>query len=226
VHDALFRLYEHLPTQKEICGWNSAELGKRIAVAVDQAFERHERHTDSVLRQIFKLERRRTETLLASVVAVDRERSEFAIGAVERSLEGQLGPLKISLRGDRIDELDNAEILILDYKTGATKKFLTSGEPRDMQLVVYACISDRAVAGLGLFYVDSKLTAIDGAGPAIADNAEFDEWQNTLEHWKQQVVDAASDIASGDVRVSSVQDGRDARPLNLLSRFPELKREL
>jgi len=223
VHDALFRLYEHLPTQKEIRAWDSAELEKRIAVAVDQAFERQERHADSVLRQLFKLERRRTEALLASVVALDRARSAFAIGAVERSLEGQIGPLRISLRGDRIDELDNAEIFILDYKTGATKKFLTSGEPGDMQLIVYACISDRAVAGLGLFNVDSKLTAIDGAGPAIS---EFDEWQSTLERWKQQVVDAASDIASGDVRVNSIQDGRDARPLNLLSRFPELEREL
>jgi len=92
-----------------------------------------------------------------------------------------------------------------------------------MQLVVYACITDRSVAGLGLFNVDSKLTAIDGAGPAIA---EDDEWQSTLQRWQQQVVDAASDIASGDVRVSSIQDGRDARPLNLLSRFPELQREL
>ena len=223
VHDALFRLYEHLPTHKEICAWDSEELEKRIVVAVDQAFERQERHVDSVLRQLFKLERRRTEALLANVVAIDRERSAFAIGAVERSLEGQLGPLRISLRGDRIDELDNAEILILDYKTGATKKFLTSGEPGDMQLVVYACLTDRSVAGLGLFNVDSKLTAIDGAGPAIS---EDDEWQNTLECWKQQVFDAATDIASGDVRVSSIQDGRDARPLNLLSRFPELERDL
>ena len=92
-----------------------------------------------------------------------------------------------------------------------------------MQLVVYACITDRQVAGLGLFNVDSKLIGIDGAGPAIVD---IDDWQDALDRWKEQVHIAAGEIAAGDVRINSVQAGRDARPLNLLSRFPEIKREL
>jgi probable DNA repair protein len=223
VHDALFELYEHKPTQKDISAWGADELRERIAAAVEQAFERHERYADSVLRQLFRLERQRTMSLLEGVVAVDRERAPFSVATVERSIEGMLGPLRISLRGDRIDELENAEIVILDYKTGVARKFLTSGEPRDMQLVVYACITDRQVAGLGLFNVDSKLIGIDGAGPALAD---VENWQAALDRWKAQVHVAASDIAAGDVRLNLAQAGRDARPLNLLSRFPELKREL
>ncbi len=223
VHEALFKLYEQQPTQIDIRAWDAEELKERISAAVEHAFQRHERHADSVLRQLFRLERRRTESLLDGVVAVDRERVPFSVSTVERSIEGLIGPLRISLRGDRIDELENADIVILDYKTGATKKFLTSGEPKDMQLVVYACITDRQVAGLGLFNVDSKLIGIDGAGPAIAD---IDDWQDALDRWKEQVHIAASEIAAGDVRINSVQAGRDARPLNLLSRFPEIKREL
>ncbi len=222
VHDALFHLYAHQPTQKDICAWDAEELKERIAAAVEQAFQRHERHADGVLRQLFRLERRRTVSLLEGVVAVDRERVPFAVGTVERSIEGLIGPLRISLRGDRVDELEDAGIVILDYKTGATRKFLTSGEPKDMQLVVYACITDRQVAGLGLFNVDSKLIGIDGAGPAIAD---IDDWHNVLDRWKEQVHVSASEIATGDVRINAVQAGRDARPLSLLSRFPELKRE-
>ena len=221
VHDALFRLYAHKPTRKDIGAWDDAETGKRVNKAIEHAFEPHERHSDSVLKQLFRLERQRTASLLRGVVNVDREREDFRVGTVERSIEGLIGPLKISLRCDRIDELEKDNIVILDYKTGSTRKFLTSGEPRDMQLVVYACITDRQIAGLGLFNVDSKHIGIDGAGPALKD---IEDWQNALDGWKEEVRGAAKEIATGDVRINSAQGGRDARPLNLLSRFPELKR--
>lgn len=222
VHEALFNLYAHKPSQQEIRGWDEAELAERIDAAVDKAFQGHERYADVVLRQLFRIERRRTESLLRDVVDLDRDREPFRVGTVERSIGGLIGPLRISLRCDRIDELENDDIIILDYKTGFGKKFLTSGEPADMQLVVYACISDRRVAGLGLFNVDSKSTGIDGAGPALR---SIGEWQEVLGRWKKEVRAAATELAAGDVRIKSAQGGRDARPLSLLSRFPELKRE-
>jgi len=222
VHDALFNLYAHKPSQSVIQAWDATETSKRIKQAIDKAFTRHERFADSVLRQLFKLERQRTASLLREVVDLDRERDAFRVDTVERSIEASIGPLTINLRCDRVDELQNSDIVILDYKTGAAKKFLTSGEPNDMQLVVYACISDRQVAGLGLFNVDSKWTGIDGAGPALKD---IDGWQTALDRWKDEVRSAAKDIARGDVRINSAQGARDARPLNLLSRVSELKRE-
>ena len=223
VHDALFNLYANKPSQADIKAWNDEQITTRIAAAIDLAFERHERYADNVLRQLFRLERRRTESLLRSVIEIDCQREAFQVGTVERSIAGSIGALKISLRCDRIDELEDADIVILDYKTGSRKKFLSSGEPTDMQLVVYACMSDRRVAGLGLFNVDSKFLGIDGAGPALN---EHDGWENALDGWKNQVVDAANQIAGGDVRINLKQPDRDASTLNLLSRSSELKREL
>ena len=222
IHDALFNLYAHKPSQSDISAWSVAEEQKRIDSAVDEAFHRHERFADGVLRQLFRIERKRTALLLGGVIATDRTRNAFTVGTVERSIEGSIGPLIISLRGDRIDELENSDIVILDYKTGTTKKFLTSGEPSDMQLVVYACITDRQVAGLGLFNVDSKYIGINGAGPAIA---EIDDWHAKLERWKEEVRVAAHGIANGDVRVNIRQGSKEARPLSLLSRIAELKRD-
>ena len=222
VHDALFRLYAHEPAQKDIQAWDAAQLTKRIEQAIDEAFARHEHFADDVLRQLFKLERRRTAALLRDVVDLDCGRDPFRVKTVERSIEGSIGPMTIKLRCDRVDEMKNSDIVILDYKTGATKKFLTSGEPSDMQLVVYASLTDRNVAGLGLFNVDSKWTGIDGAGPALKD---IDDWLTALNGWKDEVRSAAKNIAGGDVRINATQSGRDARPLNLLSRFSELQRE-
>ena len=222
VHDALFNLYAHKPSQADIRAWEAEQLTARVAEAVDKAFERHERNADAVLRALFKFERIRTERLLRAVVEIDGQREAFKVGTVERSIAGAIGPLNISLRCDRIDELENSDIVILDYKTGARKRFLTSGEPGDMQLVVYACMTDRQVTGLGLFNVDSKFLGIDGAGPALSDHAE---WEESLGGWKQQVIDAAKQIAAGDARINLLMPERDAQALNLISRRSELKRD-
>ena len=223
VHDALFNLYAHKPSQADIQSWDTGQLISRIGEAIDKAFERHERYADTVLQALFHLERNRSEALLHAVVEIDCQRDAFKVATVERSIAGPIGPLNISLRCDRIDELENSDIVILDYKTGARKKFLSSGEPGDMQLVVYACMTDRQVAGLGLFNVDSKFLGIDGAGPALH---EHRDWQAALDGWKQQVVDAAEQIAAGDLRINLQQPERDARSLNLISRMSELKREV
>ena len=223
VHDALFNLYAHKPSQADIQAWDAGQLTTRIGQAIEMAFERHERYADGVLQALFKLERSRTDLLLRAVVEIDLQREAFKVGTVERSIAGLLGPLNISLRCDRIDELQDSEIVILDYKTGSKKKFLSRGEPVDMQLIVYACMTDKQVAGLGLFNVDSKFLGIDGAGPALSENLE---WQATLEGWKNQVTDAAKEIATGDVRINLRLPERDVRPLSLISRLSELKREL
>ena len=222
VHDALFYLYADKPSQKDIDSWDEAALQSRIDTAVDRAFSKQERFADTVLRQLFVLERRRTAGLLRAVVELDREREPFTVGTVERTVEGSIGPIEMRLRCDRIDELQNGDIVILDYKTGARKRFLRSGEPDDVQLIVYACVSDRSITGLGLYNVDTAFLGIDGAGPALATTTD---WDGSLRRWKQEVLTAAEAIARGDVGVNVAQPAADARPFALLSRIAELKRD-
>lgn len=222
IHDALFNLYADSPSQAEILAWKDGAIAKRIATAVDAAFVRHERFADSVLRELFKLERQRTAVLLGRVIEADRTREAFSVGTVERAIEGRLGPVTVSLRCDRIDELPGGDVVILDYKTGMRKRFLRSGEPDDLQLVVYACVARHRVGGLGLFNVDSGFLGIDGVGPALRDSPSWDE---DLGRWKNQVFAAADGLAKGDVRIKISQPIADARPLALLSRREELRRD-
>jgi len=222
LHAALYTLYSDKPTHVDICSWSEDEEQTRVDHAIDAAFAAHERYADKVLQQLFMLERRRSNVLLRAVVNVDRQRAEFSIDSIESEIQTSLGGIHLNLRCDRIDRLDDGRLTILDYKTGKTRNFLTSGEPNDWQLVVYACGVDAAIAGLGLFNVDSKHTMIDGAGPAFGNG---DDWQPSLRRWQQDVHVAAAAIAAGDVRLNVMQKSRDARPLSLLSRFAEVRRE-
>jgi len=91
-----------------------------------------------------------------------------------------------------------------------------------VQLVVYACALADPVAELGLFNIDSRNIGVDGAGHA---SMEADAWAEALARWSEDVERAATDLAGGDVRLRAWQSARDARPLNLISRYGELQRD-
>jgi hypothetical protein len=79
-----------------------------------------------------------------------------------------------------------------------------------------------AVAGMGLYNIDSRLVAIDGAERSMM---SAQDWEQTLTRWKADVATAAGKFQQGDVRINAQQSIKDARPLNLLSRFTELRRD-
>ena len=63
----------------------------------------------------------------------------------------------MTLRADRIDRLQDGTLTVLDYKSGARKRFLDgSGQPREIQLVAYSCAIDEPVAALALVNIDSR----------------------------------------------------------------------
>ena len=221
VHAALFRLYERLPTALELRAWGSAETEQQVAMAIEATFPRYERRADKVLQSLLALERRRVAQLLTSVIDLDRNREEFRVKAVEGIHEFRHGNLSLELRIDRIDRLEDGSVAVLDYKTGTPRRFLNAdGDPRDIQLVVYAYSLEDPVSMMGLYNIDSRQTAIE------ASNAEdTDDWSATLARWFSLVERAAEELAGGDVRLHSRSSVSEARPLSLLTRFGELTRD-
>jgi ATP-dependent helicase/nuclease subunit B len=223
IHDALHALYHDLPAQASLAAWTGQHREQRIGAALDTAFRRHERNSDDVLRRLFALERRRVAALLSAVLTQESARSPFAIAQVEYSIDAMIGGVPLRLRIDRIDRLDDGRLVILDYKTGMRRRLLDrDGEPKEIQLVVYACALEQAVAGLGLVNIDSRSVSIDAAGPAFAADAE---WDRSLGGWKHRVEAAARAMQRGDVRINANQDIQSSRPLSLLSRISELRRD-
>lgn len=224
IHDALHALYADLPNKAAIAAWHDAELEQRIEAAVGKSFWRHERQADAVLKQLFGLEQQRVAALLRSVIELDRQRDDFSVVETEGTLDTTISKVRLGLRVDRIDRLVDGSLVILDYKSGMHRTFLNGdGEPRDMQLVVYASAVHDPVAGLGLVNVDSRAVDIDAAGRAFA--ADLD-WDAALDKWKHQVQVAVAELQQGDVRIDGLQTIQAARTLGLLSRIQELRRDL
>ena len=222
IHVALHRLYGELPTRDGLAAWPQEERERRIDAAVDLAVHGEERHADSALLQLLGVERARIRSLLGEFLAVDIARDAFRVDAVEQEIEFSRGPVQLRLRVDRIDRFDDGSVVILDYKTGARKRFFEKGQPRDIQLVAYSCALSDAVAGLALVNVDPRHVDFDGAGPMFK---AVDDWAATLEEWQKRVHEACGMLAQGDVRINIVRGIKDARPFNLLTRYTELRRD-
>ena len=223
IHGALHRLYADLPDSHAIAGWNENDINDRVVAALASSFLRLERNADPVLRYLLMLERRRVGELLKGVIAMDAARETFEIAGVENAVDAEINGIRLHLRYDRVDRVDGDQLVILDYKTGAPKRLLDrDGNPKEMQLVTYACAITDAIAGIGLVNIDTRDIAIDAAGRTFTPDLD---WDAALSRWQEQVRDAAGEIRNGDVRINALQSIQDARPLSLLSRFRELRRD-
>ena len=223
IHDALYRLYLDKPSRSDVANWSDDELQSRLTLALQQAFGRHERHSDKVLYELLLLERQRMDTLLRRFVQLDSARSDFDVIEVEHEVAFSAASVSLQLRVDRIDRLADGTLGIIDYKSGARKKFLqVDGEPREIQLVAYAYALDGRVSSLALANIDSREVAFDGAGLGYDSP---DDWGERLDGWVQSVVQACEELSRGDVRINAARGVTDARPFNLLTRFTEMRRD-
>jgi probable DNA repair protein len=223
LHEAAFRLYSGLPTAQQLAEWDDTELKARVERASDDALRRYRHAPDAVLDELLRLERDRLVELLTELVSIDLQREPFRIDAVESAIDARLAGIDLRLRVDRIDRYGDGSVAILDYKSGTQRRFIdATGEPLDVQLVVYASAVDGPVAELGLYHLDRRASGIDGAGRASMGEEAWKAW---LKDWQARIGRAAEQLAAGDVRIRKWQTAVEARPLNLLSRFGELRRD-
>jgi ATP-dependent helicase/nuclease subunit B len=222
VHAALQHLYAGGIGRSDLERWSQEERESRIDTAVRRAFRHQHACADDLLGNLLAIEETRTRRLLHRVLACDLDREPFVVSQVEPALDASLGELGLRLRCDRIDRDAAGGAVVLDYKTGNPRRLAVRGEIRELQVVVYSCVLGEPVTGLGLYNVDSRGVAIDGAGPAFGDDRG---WPDTLRAWQGEVLRLAAEIAAGDARLNVVQSRADARPLSVLSRFPEVQHE-
>jgi ATP-dependent helicase/nuclease subunit B len=223
IHRALQHLYRDLPSSGEIQAWDVDAAG-RIDNAIDVSLASCMRGADSVLIRLLALERKRLRVMLREFLAADMRRQPFTVVAVEKSVRLLRHGVDLDLKIDRIDRLQDGTLVIADYKTGIVKSFLDkNGEPKELQLVVYAAAVHEPVGALVLINVDGRDIVYRGAGGEW-NRVPPEQWQGRLDGWKRTVDDALAEIAAGSVRLNTGLPADESRPLAVLSRVEEVKR--
>ncbi|GEM_PF-1665854 len=156
----------------------------------------------------------------------ERSRPAFVVEAREQELHAKVGDLNLSLRIDRIDQLEEGSKLLIDYKSGASAsdRDLLSSPPSAAQLPLYAISLDQNIAGLAFAIVVSGNTSLKGisSDSGIRALKPIEDWSEQMDQWKLDLTALAIAYAEGDSRVFETKSNFARRDeLVGLHRMPE-----
>lgn len=213
VHDVLKMFWDEIRTQDALRTMTTEERDGVLDWCITEALKRTEESSATTWDTAYlQVQRERLRKLLSWWLDLELERGlPFEVRLSEKEFKDvRVGPLRLSVRMDRVDEVEGGEVLI-DYKTGnATPNDWLTERPDAPQLPLYAILSEadrlRGVA-FGLVRAgegrDLKGYAV-GNGvlpgrPARLKEAATLELQ--VERWRQVLVGLAEEFSAGDARV-------------------------
>jgi len=211
VHRAAESLLAGEPTQAEL-----AAKGGAVAPSVERALAKLFGRARPHLAALYELEVEQLQRTLAALLRAELTRAPFRVRAVEQRSSVAIGPLTLDVRIDRVDELADGTLAIVDYKTSERA---TSGEwfgprLRDAQVPLYASQSAERVSAA----VVARLTPAEARYFGFWPEATFPgrtakganpDTQAQLAVWRTQLEELAAELARGDARIF-VDDYDDA----------------
>lgn len=219
MHDALFRLWGNIENSTRLAEIESSELTIEIEGAVGSAIKSFlKSRRFQIGEKYLDIERKRLVRLLEEWMSLERQREQFSVVAREEAGEFELGPLKISLRIDRIDEMPDGGKLLIDYKSGNSEvKHWLGQRPEKPQLPLYAFVEGDDISAIAYGYVKAEKSSFIG----ISDKTNFSEiipcddekalqkrrldwqgsWQELKGSWQQYITALAQEFIDGNAEV-------------------------
>jgi exodeoxyribonuclease-5 len=226
LHAALEAFWNQVQTLHALQALSRAQRSQLISEAVSGVLHAH--NTDEKQRplkpRLQQLEHNRLCRLIEQWLDQEAARAQpFTVLAHEREVHVDIQGIRFTMKVDRIDQLDDGSLLIIDYKTGAsidTRNWATQ-RLTEPQLPIYAAIHpppEGPVVGVvfakvhrhepgwaGLTEHDKILPKVHGLcstwGRKTFSEAEYPDWPSVLQHWQQAINAVAREIKRGDAGV-------------------------
>ncbi len=187
-----------------------------VAASAELALERAFGRTRGYFASLYDLELDYLQRVLRALLREEAKRAPFVVRAAEQEAAVTIGELTFNVRVDRIDELGDSSVVIVDYKTGerATGADWFGERLRDAQVPLYAThaaerVSGAVVTRLSLPEIRYFGFWRDDSFPGRPSRAALLDVDAQLELWRAGVVQLATEFAAGDTRLF-IQDYDDA----------------
>jgi ATP-dependent helicase/nuclease subunit B len=202
LHKAVENVWARLGSLSILRATPQEDLRLLIQSAVADAV--HNSATGFLHQLVSRAEQERLERIVWDWLAVERGRKQpFVVETIEQETHFEAFGLRLRLRVDRIDRLENGHVLLIDYKSGQqSRNKLKGARPKEPQLLVYAASSADQVDGI--FFAEMKANEVRAVG--LSREKQFEsrsidvkkhEWGSFLEESRAEVDRLAEQFVSG-----------------------------
>lgn len=157
-------------------------------------------------------EQQRLTEQVTQMLQLDRQRSAaFHVVEQEQQHQIELGGLQLSVKIDRVDQLEDGRKVVIDYKSGAVSRSEWSGErPTAPQLPLYALLLEQVAAVLygqvradEVGYQGEQMDAAVMEGAVKGKRVVVNEaWAQQLQLWRSALTSLAEEFRQGVVDVA------------------------
>ena len=213
VHSVLEQFWRETETQANLRKLSHQERSDRLHQHITDALSRWNiASTEPWDRAYLDVQHTCLHTVLLDWLAEELKREPFEVRASEQKhAELAVGPLRLSIRVDRIDSTESGGAVLIDYKTGVGKpsQWLTD-RPDAPQLPLYTLLPEtrqldavafgniRTGKDLGFAGYQARPDVLPGVKGLPAEAETLAELQT---QWRSTLDQLASDFHAGDTRV-------------------------
>ena len=234
IHNALEYIWKTLGNQQNLLKMNDAALQKMLTEIVDCVSEELLLQQESPFTSI---EKKRLITLLTEWLALEKKRPPFQVIEQETEHTLELSGLRLRMKIDRIDQLENGGQLLIDYKTGLTsiQDWLTE-RLRQPQLPLYALNirHSQKLVGLAFAQLHVSKPGFKGLHEESLDTARYfpsgiinvdshkeyfapRTWTELLKYWRTALEKLADEFQHGFAEVDPADNGTPCQTCDLQS---------
>jgi len=145
IHIALEYLFAEIRSHDELISQTENQVLELCNQAAVEAIEYLSlNHRDIMTPKFQSIEQSRIKKLLRKFIQVERNRPPFQVLAREQAFTQQFDNFVLNIRIDRIDQLNDGTLALIDYKTGkysVSPKGWMDERPKDMQLPLYHSVA-------------------------------------------------------------------------------------
>lgn len=218
LHNVLQYVWQRIRNSEKLNAMSEAETNTLLESVVSEVLTQFsKRKHQQKVEAFLELEKQRLHQLALTWLELEKQRPSFRVVMTEEWQIIIFNDFELRFRLDRVDELENGQRILIDYKTGQCSPNQWYGErPEEPQLPLYAITLPEPVAGLLFAKIktgEMLLTGLVDSEEVFPDDKVFrsikvpdTDWQETLEEWRENLYVLAEEYKSGYVAVEPRDD--------------------
>jgi len=227
VHAVLEEIWKKINSYKELLDYSNLELKELINSSIDNVIASYCANITDIKYFFIENEKKCLNNIIFKWLQLEKKRSPFVIVALEQKKTINFAGIICNFRLDRIDQLQDGSLIIIDYKTGTQSVAISNFFGENLfnpQLPLYCLTSSEKIDAIIFAQIHAKKVVFKGIsskdiglnGIKIKNN---EEWQELLNQWQTSLMKLGQDFNAGKNEVNPGTNACRNCALKILCRY-------